>query len=712
MLTGGRATALPPITELTAAVTSLARGFREKVLLSVGEEPTEFALVRRGDQVLASCYDTGSAPEVLLLDRPIALAPLLRACARETLEEAQLLSDPTTRQVAVKLAERALAIEIEDDPAVNVAPTIRRGGARRPNGEPLTFGYEARVFPSAHPTSARSSQSDVHAMLFAGQLWAFVHGKRVPLARGPIMLPVQRMVVAARALIDAWDEAKPCHVRLCVSGFQVSARYDGRETAALSFEDDSQRISVPGLSVDQAALPILSVASDILRSLVAADRAQNRNLRVSDLREEVRELRRRVRGRQKMSGFVNRDADRLRALNRSVRKEVRPEPAPRSLRFGERWRIALDGLDATSTFFCGDRLVMSTPRITLAVSRETGDALWVRDGGGSTALMASSILLRAFPEGDVELCDVEDGEARATTRIAPRVGGAMTSVLVGGGNIPQMAVLSEGARRLVAVDVRTGIPRWRFLTEGSGNHFVCRAGRILLVASSTGSLHALDVANGEELWRYNSRRRVAFAPQVSGDTAILAAGEPGGRLGAIIGVDLYTGEERFCSELPTGPSCRPIVAGELVAVTSGEHLVFCEADSGAVRFLTEDPGLSSGAALMVDDLLIVNAPGGRLTAIDVKKQGVAWSRVLGEPAIDEVPRSLEPVLRGGALFVPGGAVSVIRPIDGTVIGALPCDLVPDLIRVDERGWVYIAEESGHMAAFAPIPHLRLISGGR
>jgi hypothetical protein len=32
------------------------------------------------------------------------------------------------------------------------------------------------------------------------------------------------------------------------------------------------------------------------------------------------------------------------------------------------------------------------------------------------------------------------------------------------------------------------------------------------------------------------------------------------------------------------------------------------------------------------------------------------------------------------------------------------------MRVDERGWVYVAEESGHLAAFAPAPQLRLVKG--
>jgi len=72
------------------------------------------------------------------------------------------------------------------------------------------------------------------------------------------------------------------------------------------------------------------------------------------------------------------------------------------------------------------------------------------------------------------------------------------------------------------------------------------------------------------------------------------------------------------------------------------------------------------------------------------------------------PRRLEPVLRSGALFVPQHHVHVVRPRDGELLGTLPTDLIPDLVRVDERCDVYVAEESGHLAAFAAAPRLTLV----
>jgi hypothetical protein len=72
------------------------------------------------------------------------------------------------------------------------------------------------------------------------------------------------------------------------------------------------------------------------------------------------------------------------------------------------------------------------------------------------------------------------------------------------------------------------------------------------------------------------------------------------------------------------------------------------------------------------------------------------------------PRRLEPILRSGALFVPQQQVHVVRPRDGAILGHVPTELIPDLLRVDERCDVYVAEESGHVASFRAGAKLSLV----
>jgi hypothetical protein len=111
----------------------------------------------------------------------------------------------------------------------------------------------------------------------------------------------------------------------------------------------------------------------------------------------------------------------------------------------------------------------------------------------------------------------------------------------------------------------------------------------------------------------------------------------------------------------------------------------------------------------VDDLFIGNTPTGEVVAIEAATGELRYRHLLGRALEHDVPRRLEPVLRSGALFVPHTDVRVLRPSDGALIGTIaPCDAIPDLLRVDERCDVYVAEESGHLVSFGAGPRLALV----
>jgi outer membrane protein assembly factor BamB len=329
--------------------------------------------------------------------------------------------------------------------------------------------------------------------------------------------------------------------------------------------------------------------------------------------------------------------------------------------------------------------------------------------------MAGSVLIRLSIDGEVDLCDVETGEPYCSTHIAPRIGGPPLGLMAGGGKIPPVAVITEGSDRLVAIDVRTGEPCWRFSSRMGGDFRLTKVGRVLLVTCGEEAIHALDITTGEDVWRFAERGRFQLKPLVSRET-VIAAAVRGPREGALFGLDLFSGRLRWQRELDGPPTSNPCAAGDVALISrAGEEASLCahSLDTGEPLWETRDPGLGiGGAGLTLDDTWIVNAPFGQLHALDVATGAVRWSTNLADALADEIPRRLEPVLRGGALFVPASSVHVIRPADGHRLAAsLPCDLVPDLMRVDERGWIYVAEESGYVAGYAPKPMLTLIRGG-
>jgi outer membrane protein assembly factor BamB len=215
-------------------------------------------------------------------------------------------------------------------------------------------------------------------------------------------------------------------------------------------------------------------------------------------------------------------------------------------------------------------------------------------------------------------------------------------------------------------------------------------------------------------------------------------------------IDAYSGLVRWTRPIadasaPCTIEGAPLVAQAAVAVAvrqkSGLALATFRRDDGSPIATSEHAVAPRGTSwLAVDDVFIGNAPTGELVAVDAAGGELRWRHVLGpRPLEADLPRRLEPVLRCGALFVPcsllggvaavgpahrdraGGSeaaergtvagVSIVRPSDGALIGTIaPSDAIPDMLRVDERCDVYVAEDSGHLVAFGALPRLSLVTG--
>lgn len=756
---GNAALELPALPDLIAALHALASGMRRKVLLPMRATPVELALVRRGEHVLVDCYGTDGTPELLLREREIELRALLDACARASRKYAAAMPERAAAAGLEQLAARLSGTAVDPDAYAQLGALRCSGGSLDSPGPdvPLAFGFTAEIVPSSDPAAEALAFDDVHALLFSGSLWAFAGGRRLTVVEGPIALAVQRMVAAVRALCDAWQAERNVHVRLRSADFWVAVRRERGGSVALTLGGGrAEAVTWPALGVREAALPILRLASDLMRKLVAADRRQSHNLRLSALRAEIRALRNIIRARERVQSFENRDPDRLRlsspdaapseklptaergstptptptpptiALERSPQVRAlqaigvpsapvvaaAPQPAA-ALRYTERWSAEVDGLDASAVYLCGDRLVVATQKLTLALARGTGSVLWTQPSAGATTMLAGRTLLRRLPDGELALHDVEDGHVYASTRVWGRGGSEQSGLYAASTSFPPLAILADARPALSAIDLRTGQPRWRFRLHGQGVPQLARNGRVLCVTSGDGTVDALDLATGEAVWRFGERVRFCVKPLVCRDVVIAVAGEPRGGAGAVFGIDLYSGKRLWQRELPAAPSCDPVDAGSVAIVPVGRSrqakLIALDPQRGTVRWREADPGLDNGGqALAIDRLLIVNTPAGKVHALEIETGASVWSRALSNPLTDDVPRQLEPRLRQGALFVPSAQLHVLRPHDGSTLGQPGCDLVPDCLRVDERGWFYVAEESGHLRAYGAAPHLSLV----
>jgi outer membrane protein assembly factor BamB len=313
--------------------------------------------------------------------------------------------------------------------------------------------------------------------------------------------------------------------------------------------------------------------------------------------------------------------------------------------------------------------------------------------------------------------------------------------------LPKVAVLTEDRHHLTAVDLASGEPRWRWswstgrgATAGSGIPRLKRAGRLLYFVCGDSALTAIDVISGVVVWRLRDRLRFR-TPPVAAREAIYAVS--GGAHGAarLYSIDPFSGVVLWSSSVsgasaPCTVEGAPLVAARSVAVAvrhkSGLALTIFKRSDGApieARGIAGKALTSNGTSwLAIDDAFIGNSASGEVVAIDATEGDLRWRHVLGPRPLDaDVPRRLEPVLRCGALFIPcsmvcptkDGAlerphettsgVAILRPSDGRLIGSIsPTDAIPDLLRVDEFCDIYVAEESGHLAAYKALPRLSLV----
>jgi outer membrane protein assembly factor BamB len=376
-------------------------------------------------------------------------------------------------------------------------------------------------------------------------------------------------------------------------------------------------------------------------------------------------------------------------------------------------------IDLRATFLCGDRILAGSTREMTCLDAATGVPLWRRSAPRAVSVMTPQGLGRLDAEGTLRFHDLGDGEVLWSTRLAPRVGTTASGVVVSGPGLPRLLIVSEGARHLAAIELHGGEVRWRFKARRGGMFRVRRAGKLVILASSDSTLTALDVQTGELVWRCCDRLRFAL-PVASDHDALFAVAGGGaviGRGGARLHhIDPWSGVLRWSVDLPDAiaPVGAPLLAADTVLVPShgrrGFGLTGFDRATGERRF---DRVLCSSTAspLMVDGTVIVNGEGGDLIGVSASDGSIRYRHVFSEGLEGDRPRRLEPVLRSGALFVPQSVVHVMRPGDGTLLGQVPNDIIPDLLRVNERCEVYVAEESGHLAAYAAGARLALVPPG-
>lgn len=97
---------------------------------------------------------------------------------------------------------------------------------------------------------------------------------------------------------------------------------------------------------------------------------------------------------------------------------------------------------------------------------------------------------------------------------------------------------------------------------------------VIYYGAYDGTVYALRSLDGAVLWTYSDSEWVASSPAVAGDRGLVFIGiEQGlhGRHGALVALDLTTGEKRWWSEMPSFASSSPLYVSDLGLVVFGSN---------------------------------------------------------------------------------------------------------------------------------------------
>ena len=728
--------------DLALAVVDLARSPRGKATVRFYDEPWEICVERFGVSACLSVYRAGPDPLVAVHDRTVPFDEVV-ASVRAAVD--QLLADegarphvPTARLELQSVAEQlrdvgpALADGVQVPAPVPVVVEPERDA-------PLSFGAEFGMRDGAPPSGERETveRADLHALLFRGRVRAEIRGRTVDLGECHPMLVAERLVELARRAFDAWERGLALHARGEAAGVVLGVRVapDGELALTLGGTQGGARRTVhtfPALGVTDVLEAALAFGRSLVRAVLRRDRSQGANLRLAALRRALREGTEALREASQTDSKVNPSPEPYRAFAAALQESRPPSPATlpaARLRYATRWRAIVPGIDLRTTYLCGDRMIVGAASEMWALDRATGRVLWRVDVTRGTSVVTPGGIARLAPDGTLAVHDFGNGEITLRARIAPRVGGPVAGAVVHLPGLPKLVVVTEGEHHLVAIDLTSGELRWRWSwgsTRGAGAGpsrggapRMKRAGRLVYFTCGDGALTALDVMTGAVVWRVRDRLRFRTPPTVSHDALYVVAGGAHG-VARLYCIDAFSGHVRWARDVsdPASPCTvegAPLVAQGAVAVAvrakSGLALSAFRPEDGAPAAIKTRVFAPSGTSwLAVDDAFIGNAPSGELVSIGAAEGDLRWRHVLGpRPLEADVPRRLEPVLRSGALFVPHTDVAVIRPRDGALLGTVaPTDAIPDLLRVDEMGTVYVAEESGHLVCFGALPRLSLV----
>jgi outer membrane protein assembly factor BamB len=685
--------------------------------------------------VYVSFYRAGARPRVEVKDRVVTLQALIRAAVTggEMLVEdlleisPEMVADPFVSELMgamERIRSQDLEAIVSDSLPVQSSFTIEYEDKGRGRA-PLAFGYEVTATSRDLLAGVMTNRADLYSLMARGTFSFILDGKEVMRSDAYVFFVIEKLVEICRSLLGSVEDFKSLDMTVSVEDLELDLRYECAERRCTLSVRNRAALSPPFVVslLDPFWLidEVVRLAKDFRKRVAELNPAQRSNLKFEIFSDEIEAI---AAWRKDLESQTVKKPS-ASPLRYEVPGRFVPETDERGgaafartkkLMYVQLWEAEVEGMRLEACYLCGDRVVLTGGKESFAVQRDSGEVLWRRKLAEPEALSfmtGETGILRFDPQGMLRLVDVKDGETVWTARVTPPFG-VPSGVVAGGGRRPRFVVLTSGESSLVGIDLYTGEAKWKHRTRRGSSYRFAKFGKLLFVTCSTNAVHCIDVDSGELLWRYCGRHKFMDPPVCSGGAVAFWGREWGERMGRLFLFDSLSGDEAWSVPCEGRQAAGPVLAGSVLcgAFNVGHDLIVkaWKIDGGEMLWERDLGNFASFFSWMpIDDRIVMNVAGGVVLCLKAEDGTVLWSKNMGASASEDVPMNLEPILRGGGLFVPADTTYVFSPADGTLLHKLDeRSPVPDFLRVDERYSIYVGEVSGYFSAYGVSGHIGVI----
>ncbi len=182
---------------------------------------------------------------------------------------------------------------------------------------------------------------------------------------------------------------------------------------------------------------------------------------------------------------------------------------------------------------------------------------------------------------------------------------------------------------------------WKTFVGGESYASPIVAGDTVFVATKAGSVVALRLVDGDELWRVDVGDYIVRSTPAYGlDTLFVAAGYD------LLAINAQNGERRWSVPLRFAGSCSPVLDGDTLYVATQEgHVSAFAARSGEELWHYRNDNLLFGSPAVSGDRVMIADESGQVTALDTSSGREVWQKDVGEEVF------ATPAISDGVAFV-------------------------------------------------------------